>query len=156
MRRVEFIVLGTPQPQGSLRSLGKGRPTIASNRDRLEPWRQAVAAAALQGMTFHPGDGTISYLPPLTGTLRLTVTFVFRRPAGHYRTGRNAGELKASAPAYVPKRPDVDKLLRAVGDAITGVVCHDDAQLAVVHAEKHYGNAPCAHVVVEQLREERA
>jgi hypothetical protein len=31
------------------------------------------------------------------------------------------------------------------------VVCRDDAQFAVVHAEKHYGAPPCAHVVVEEM-----
>jgi hypothetical protein len=27
----------------------------------------------------------------------------------------------------------------------------DDAQLVIVQAEKHYGEPPCAHVVVEEL-----
>ena len=106
------------------------------------PWRARVEAAAVKAM-----DG----LELRTGALRLNVTFVFRRPAGHYGTGRNAGRLKPSAPLYVRTRPDADKLLRAVGDSITGIVCRDDAQLVIVHAEKHYGEPACAHIVVQEL-----
>jgi Holliday junction resolvase RusA-like endonuclease len=124
-----------------MRSLGAGRPTIAANRDHLEPWRQAVAAAATQA---------IAAGPMLAGPLELRATFVFRRPAAHYGTGRNAGKVKLSAPALVSTRPDLDKLVRAIGDALTGIIYRDDAQLAVVRAEKHYG-IPCAHLVVVEL-----
>ena len=86
-----------------------------------------------------------------TGPLELRVTFVFTRPKGHYGSGRNEGRLKPSAPLYVRTRPDVDKLVRAVADAITGIVCRDDSQLVIVHAEKHYGEPACAHLVVDEL-----
>src|SRR5262245_27972633 len=127
--RVEFTVLGEPVPQGSMRSLGAGRPTVHANRRELEPWRQAVAAAALEA---------IRGRPILVGPLELRATFVCARPKSHYRTGRHAGELKPSAPAYSATRPDLDKLLRSIGDALTGIAFRDDAQLVVVHAEKHY------------------
>ena len=143
MNRVEFVVLGEPVPQGSktvIQQKGR-RPRLIEDNPLTGPWRQAVAAAASTAMAGRR---------PLEGPLELRVTFVFRRPVGHFGTGRNAGRLKASAPLYVPKRPDADKLLRAIGDAITAIVCRDDAQLVIVHAEKHYGQ-PCAHVVVREL-----
>jgi Holliday junction resolvase RusA-like endonuclease len=115
---------------------------VREDNPATEPWRQAVRAAALTAM-----DGR----QVRTGPLRLTLTLVFHRPAGHWGSGRNAGRLKPSAPLYVRTRPDVDKCVRAVADAITGIVCRDDAQLVIVHAEKHYGEPPCAHVVVDEL-----
>lgn len=142
--RVEFTVPGEPQPQGSktvVQQRGR-RPRMFEDNPDTAPWRERVerfARAAMDGRQIR------------TGPLRMTVTFVFRRPAGHWGTGRNAGKLKPSAPLYVRTRPDVDKLVRAVGDAITGTVCRDDAQLVVVHAEKHYGDPACAHVVVDEL-----
>lgn len=142
--RVEFVVLGTPQPQGSktaIQQRGK-RPRVIEDNPQTGPWRQVVAAAALEAMD---GRGLRS------GPLRLRAVFVFRRPAGHFGTGRNAGKLKASAPLYVPKRPDLDKCLRAIGDALTGVVFRDDAQIVISIAEKHYGEPECAHVLVEEL-----
>jgi Holliday junction resolvase RusA-like endonuclease len=142
--RVEFTVLGEPQPQGSktvIQQKGR-RPRMIEDNPLTEPWRATIAKAAHAAV-----DGG----ELMTGPLRLRVVFVFPRPKGHFGTGRNEGTLKPSAPLYVRTRPDVDKLLRAVGDAITGIVCRDDAQLVEVRAEKHYGEPPCAHVVVDQL-----
>jgi Holliday junction resolvase RusA-like endonuclease len=78
--------------------------------------------------------------PPLVGPLRIEVTFAFPRPKGHYRTGRYAGELRDSSPVFCSTRPDLDKLLRALGDAITGIVVVDDAQVVAVDATKVYGS----------------
>lgn len=142
--RVTFTVLGEPQPQGSKTTVvrkGK-RPVMREDNPLTEPWRATVAAAAQRAM-----DGR----QVRTGPLRLTATFVLPRPKGHWGTGRNSGILKPSSPLYVRTRPDVDKLLRAVGDAITGIICRDDSQLVIVHAEKHYGEPACAHIVVDEL-----
>jgi crossover junction endodeoxyribonuclease RusA len=143
-RRTEFVVLGEPQPQGSKTIVQrKGRrPRVIEDNPDTVPWRERVERVARTAM-----DGQ----PAATGPLRLTATFVFRRPAGHYGTGRNSGRLKPSAPVYVRTRPDVDKLLRAIGDAITGAICRDDSQIVIAHAEKHYGEQACAHIVVEEL-----
>lgn len=141
--RVELVVLGLPEPQGSKTvARARGRSFVRDDNRDLEPWRQAVTAAALKAV-----DGR----PPMLGPLELHATFVLPRPKGHYGTGRNAGRLKPSAPLYVATRPDTDKLVRAVGDAITGVICRDDSQLVIVHAEKHYGEPPHAHLVVTAL-----
>jgi len=142
--RVEFTVVGVPQPQGSKTTVTrKGRrPVVREDNPLTGPWRSTVGAraqAAMNGRQLRAGP------------LRLRAVFVFPRPAGHFGTGRNAGKLKPSAPLYCRTRPDVDKLLRAVGDALTGIVFRDDAQLVIVEAEKHYGEPPCAHVVVEEL-----
>jgi Holliday junction resolvase RusA-like endonuclease len=141
---VTFTVLGPPQPQGS-KTTGRthtGQPYLRESNRHLQPWRQAIAAAALEAMNGHPA---------LTGPLRLHALFIFTRPANHYGTGRNAERLKPSAPPYVQTRPDTDKLLRAIGDALAGIVYRDDNQLVIVHAEKHYGTPACAHLTVEEL-----
>ena len=38
-----------------------------------------------------------------------------------------------------PGKPDIDKLLRALLDAMTGVVYVDDSQVACIWATKEYG-----------------
>ena len=48
-------------------------------------------------------------------------------------------ELKATAPA-APRRPDLDKLVRSAGDAMTGIVYVDDGQIAILSACKEYGD----------------
>jgi len=129
---IEFRVAGIPVPQGSKAThTTKAGQTFSREANRnLGPWRNAIAAAASEAMAGRP---------PLDGPLLLEATFNFPRPKSHYRTGRHVGEVKASAPVWCTTRPDLDKLLRAVGDAITGYVCHDDAQLVEVEAVKAYG-----------------
>jgi crossover junction endodeoxyribonuclease RusA len=130
MRRVVFDVHGVPAPQGSktVARTKSGRSFVRDDNPATAPWRSAVAAAA--------ADATEG--EPLTGPVQLDVVFLFPRPRSHYRTN---GQLKPSAPFHCPKRPDLDKLLRALGDALSGVALVDDAQIVAVRASKSYGPA---------------
>jgi Holliday junction resolvase RusA-like endonuclease len=141
---IRFHVAGVPAPQGSktIARTADGRPYVrADNPITLIPWRTAVATAAIEAM---------ADLPPLPGPLALDALFRFPRPKAHYRTGRNAGELKPTAPNLHHGRPDLDKLLRALGDALTGIVWTDDGQLARIQARKVYGS-PGLHAIVWTL-----
>jgi crossover junction endodeoxyribonuclease RusA len=142
-RYVVFEVAGVPQPQGSktIKRTKGGGAVVREDNPATEPWRNAVAAAAINAME----GGEL-----LAGPLLLWVEFRFPRPKAHYGTGRNAGALKASAPHWCTTRPDLDKLVRAVGDAITGVVCVDDCQLVEVEAVKVY-DPPGARVCVYEI-----
>jgi Holliday junction resolvase RusA-like endonuclease len=138
--RVEFTVHGTPAQQGSKTYVptAKGPRAKESNERALRDWRSAVSAAAHQAMNGQP---------PLHGPLRLHVEFVFPRPRAHYRTGRYAGQLKQAAPTWCDKRPDLDKLLRGLGDALTGIAIVDDAAIVQIAASKIYGS-PAAHIEI--------
>ena len=140
---VAFVVDGTPAPQGS-KTVGRsnaGGAFVREDNPALEPWRSTVAARAREAMAGRP---------PLPGPLELDVAFLFPRPRAHFGTGRNAGRLKPSAPIYCDKRPDLDKLIRAVGDALTGIVAVDDAAIVELRARKAYGS-PSAHIAVRAL-----
>lgn len=149
-----FDVQGDPVPQGSKRVLPTARgPRVVESGKGLLPWRQAVAAAAMVAAADRSTAGGYSpeELPLVAeGPVALALTFTLQRPRGHYGTGRNARKLKPSAPWYVPTRPDTDKLLRAVLDALTGVGYRDDAQVAWVRMAKVYG--PRGQLHVELLR----
>jgi Holliday junction resolvase RusA-like endonuclease len=136
---VAFVVDGEPAPQGSKTRLATGG--MREDNPATAPWRNAVATRAREAMAGRP---------PLAGPLELDVAFMFARPKGHYRTGRHAGQLKPNAPIYCDKRPDLDKLLRAVGDAIAGIVAVDDAAIVEVRARKAYGS-PSAHIAVRVI-----
>lgn len=133
---IELTVHGIPAPQGSKTPWG----TEANPNTR--PWRAAVAAEAAQAMNDRP---------LLAGPLALEVFFVFPRPKSHYRSGRHAHDLKPTAPVYHSSKPDTDKLLRAIGDSLTGTVVRDDAQLAHVRATKVYGAHACARILIREL-----
>jgi crossover junction endodeoxyribonuclease RusA len=144
MTQLAITILGEPAPQGSKTRAGTG---MREANPATAPWRATVTAAASEAMT-----GRL----PLVGPLEIRAVFVFPRPASHWGTGRNIQRLKPSAPAYRSSKPDLDKLLRAIGDALTGIAFRDDAQLVIVRAEKHYGSPPCAHIEVSEIDEREA
>jgi Holliday junction resolvase RusA-like endonuclease len=127
VNEVSFTVPGVPAPQGSKVRTKWG---VREDNPATRPWRTSVAweaTAAMQGRE------------PLTGPLFLAVTFFFPRPKNHFGSGRNSDVLKPSAPTFHTAKPDCDKLIRAIGDSLTGIVCRDDSQIAVVMAYKMYG-----------------
>lgn len=133
MSSVTFTVRGFPAPQGSKRAIVNrysGKAALIESSKRVKPWRADVREAAITAM----GDPMFM----LRGPLYVELEFRLPRPKGHYRTGIHAGELKPSAPEHLAGKPDIDKLARAVLDAITGIVWTDDAQVTQLHAVKRY------------------
>lgn len=142
---VRFTVPGLPAPQGSKRVV-RGR-LIDANHAALRPYRAAVAAAAAKAVGLPLDDpdalqGALEGHTPVREPVAVELRFGLPRPAGHWGTGRNAGVLKPSAPAYPAVKPDVDKLTRAVLDALTGVVWVDDAQVVRLYTDKVYAAMP--------------
>lgn len=130
MTIVRFTVAGRAAPQGSKTRLAGGG--FRESSKRVAPFRRAVAGQARQAYT----DG------PVDVPVELRVTFRVGRPRGHYGTGRNAGELKPSAPTFWPtslgQPGDLDKLVRAVSDGLSGIVIRDDVLIVKISAAKVY------------------
>ena len=124
---IQFTVYGLPVPQGSKKVIGKNVIEMADAR--LRSWRQDVAATAREAM-----KGASPYVEPVD----VRLMFWLPRPQAHYGTGRNAGKLKASAPIVPAVSPDLDKLTRAVLDALTGIVFRDDKQVVGMTLSKLY------------------
>ena len=116
---VEFRVLGLPAPQGSKRHVGNG--ILVESSRALPSWRAEVAEAAQR----------VAPDRPLDCPLRLTVRFRFPMPGSRRVALRRAG--------IAPKTtaPDLDKLVRAVGDALAdGGLIASDARLCELVASK--------------------
>lgn len=129
-----FVVEGRPVPQGSMTASYNRKLGVAHvhhvQGTALAMWRASIREAAKQA------GATLSPQP-----LVVRVTFGMPRPKSHmqWRAGK-----------YVPKMqhyydrpssaPDLDKLVRAVLDALTGLCYPDDSQVVVIHAEKVYGD----------------
>lgn len=117
-------VYGQPAPQGSKRHVGGGR-MVESNEKTLRPWREAVKEAARQVID-RAVDESFS---PLRGPLRIEVIFTLRKPTSAPKRRRT----------WPDRKPDADKLLRGVFDALVdaGVVV-DDAQFVDARAVKTF------------------
>jgi crossover junction endodeoxyribonuclease RusA len=127
-RSLTFRAFGVPITQGSMNAYRRGdRIVLTHSRQReLEQWRADVAEAAYVA-------GSLGGWPLGTSLhVALSLRFMFRRPASHMN---RAGQAR---PAYGAAMPgaDLDKLTRAVLDALTGVLYDDDRRVIVIHARK--------------------
>lgn len=151
MKPLIFTVFGKAVGAGS-KSIGMTkdkrpfvRPPTGKHGSDPKAWKESVAQVAGEAMN---GSGLF------VGPLRVSFTFYRPRPSSHFGTGRNAGKLKPSAPAYPTGKPDVLKVARAVEDALTGVVYRDDAQIVFEVLEKRYGEPARVEVTIVPLRPE--
>jgi len=83
---------------------------------------------------------------PSREPLALSLCCVFPRPKNHFRTGRHAGLLKSPSPYWYAGTPDLDNIVKFVGDAFNGIFWHDDRQLVRVSVSSVYGPRPGIHV----------
>jgi crossover junction endodeoxyribonuclease RusA len=116
---LRFTVYGTPAPQGSKRHVGGGRMIEASTR--LAPWREAVAWSARRALP--------KGWQPLDEPVLVVADFRSPRPASARHLVWNA------------RRPDLDKLLRAICDSLVPIVLVDDARIVGLVAHKRYATA---------------
>jgi crossover junction endodeoxyribonuclease RusA len=127
---IRFFVPGEPIPQGSVRGFARGgRVVITSDNPRLHAWRQVVALYAAQ---HRPAQ-------LLDGPLHVALAFAMPRPPSVPRTKRRMPTCK----------PDIDKMERAIFDALTGVIWVDDARVTSVTKSKRYADDVAVGVVVE-------
>lgn len=132
--RVHFFVPGDPKPQGSKKHVGRG--IMVESCKKLPAWRSLVSQIASTTMM---GDR------PFDGPIHLDVTFIFGRPKSHF----TKKGLRPNAPTFFNKAPDTDKLIRAIGDAGTGILWTDDKLIISIAARKIYGDIPGAKVSFE-------
>lgn len=135
-------VYGIPQPKGSKTAFVRnGRAVLVDgrrkeSREAFTSWRHAVTDAAQRWLETHGAPA------PLDGPLQMTVVFHLPRPAS---TPRRV--------AWPAKKPDLDKLTRAVFDACTGLLFVDDSRICTLAASKRYadGRPPGCTITVEVL-----
>lgn len=116
MNEVFFTVPGVAVPKGS-RSMFRGRSVESSKR--WPEWKERVQGYALEARTKQlPGRRFVD-------SVQLTTTFLMPRPK------------RARHPHHI-FRPDLDKLVRGICDALTGIIWMDDSQVTVIMAVKRY------------------
>jgi Holliday junction resolvase RusA-like endonuclease len=145
-RELSFTVYGTPAPAGSKKAFViKGKPVIVDASGAAgRQWRNAVQAAAIQAT--QEAGWRVTKVP-----LSFELTIELRRPQSHYNS---KGTLRQQAPEWPTVRPDLTKLVRAIEDALTGIVWHDDAQIVTQRISKHYvmeGTGPRVVIRVQEL-----
>lgn len=126
---IEFEVPGKPRPQGSKRHVGNGR--MIESSQYVAAWRELVAVMAHQAMK-QQGVLPFSKGDPVC----LSVDLFFARPKCQFKKSG----LKPDAPLMHTQKPDVDKVARAVLDALTGIVFADDSQVIRLAIVKNWSD----------------
>jgi Holliday junction resolvase RusA-like endonuclease len=131
--RIEFVVRGVAIPKGSTKAFmrpGLRFPVVTADNTKTKPWQEQVRMMAQEEAP------RLLWL----GAVRLEVGFFLPRPKS----------LPKKVLRHV-RKPDLDKLLRAIKDALKGVIYRDDAQVVSVVTSKEYAETPFVRVIVEEL-----
>jgi len=140
---IEFFVAGDPVPQGSTKAfyIKKLERVVTTHTNaNTESWRNRIATEAqhtneLRPQSFFTDDRRMGY--------EVSLEFVFNRPKSTPKKWR-----------LNTKRPDLDKLVRAVLDGITSILIPDDSQVVRICAGKCYGEAdqsPGLHICIRKV-----
>lgn len=137
--RLHFEVPGQPQ--------GKGRPRFVRATGRAytpaktESYEATVRLFASQAMA---GRGLFEARQPLM----CLVEARFAVPASWSKRKQAQAHTRILHPTG---KPDCDNILKVLGDALNGVVWHDDAQVVLWTCQKVYGDAPGLEVEVRPM-----
>lgn len=123
---LSFVVLGEPTPEGSTRAYYikalDRTVTTHQNKKSLGAWRNRVATEAqraLEGREWKC-DSASAYT--------VNVEFVLSRPAS----------IPEHRRVHPTVKPDIDKLVRAINDALTSILFTDDCQVVSMTMSKEY------------------
>lgn len=126
---INVFVEGRPVPQGSKNAMpgGRGRTNLVESNDKkLRAWQNTIVRAVQDdgGEPLHRFDRNEP----------VGMQLIFAMP----RTSRLPKTDRVPDPPHTVK-PDLDKLVRAVGDALTKAeVIGDDAQIDDTYSRKRY------------------
>lgn len=126
---------------------GKGRPRFSSRGGSVRAFTPAKTVSyenliALAGQSAMDGQSLIE------GPVQITVHANFQIPKSWSQKKRTAA---GSSFIYHTGKPDADNIVKAVGDALNGIVWKDDSQIAWLGVSKVYAETPGLVVHVERL-----
>lgn len=121
---IEFRVEGQPIPQGSMKVFNGH--VVHSQGSALAVWRSAISYSARKAGAF-----------PKKDAMTITMAFIMQKP-------------KTVKRDYPTVPPDLDKLIRAVLDALTAVAYVDDSQVCEIYATKGYGLVPGVRIQIAE------
>jgi len=139
-----FFVAGDPQPKGSTRSFYVKkieRVVTTTTNKNTKQWQLRIATEAQHAnesrqLSFFRPDKDFGY--------EVEALFLFSRPKSLSK------KIKANT-----KRPDLDKLVRALLDGLADILLPDDSQVTSIKAAKRYiepGETPGAEIRLRRTR----
>ena len=132
---IEFTVYGEAKPKGSTRAFVVNNKAITTtNNPNAKDWQKLVALSAQE---HRPPGG------PFVGAVQLYADFYFQRPQS----------VSVKKRPFHTVKPDLDKLVRNIGDALKGIVYAEDARIVSITARKMYDDTPRVEIMVIPIQE---
>ena len=147
-----FDVIGPPATKGSGRAYtvrrkdGRIGVRVTADHAGLKAWERSISTAALAWRASQREP----VIPP---GVPVKLVLAFRLPRPHTYSSKRYASGLLEAPPHTTK-PDLDKLIRAVKDALTGVCYADDSQVVCVEAIKRYHDLALGEPVGVRIRVE--
>ena len=132
----EQTIYGEPiaQPRARVALRGKHIHAYTPSKHPINGWKDTLRLTAQKWVT----DGGKMIARP--SSVEIMLDFYFLPPQC----------MKLKETAEHTKKPDLDNLIKAVTDALNGVVYEDDSQISCIYAEKLYtpGNDPRVEILI--------
>lgn len=133
---ITFIVPGKPVGKGRPRAAARGKHITLYTPQKTANYESTVALAANQAMAGNP---------LITGPVEALMTIVLPVPVSWSKRK----QADALAGTVMPtSKPDMDNVVKAIFDAINGIVWTDDVQVVGLRVRKVYGAIPRVQVTV--------
>lgn len=144
--KIAFFANGDPKGQPRVKASRRGNFVHMYTPKVADEWKRNVALAAKAAIGF-PSK-------PTGGHVYVKIAAYFPRPKSHYRTGKNADTVKATAPQYHYGKPDCDNVAKAILDALTPVgIWNDDAQVNHLVVLKRWANGSAGAAIEIEFEE---
>lgn len=136
---VSFFVPGQPVGKGRPRAARRGSHIQVYTPEKTSSYESLVATAA---------HGAMRGAEPIRGACHVDMDIRLMVPMSWSAKRRNQA---LEGLVFPTKKPDLDNILKAVFDAINGIVWEDDVQAVYVQAVKRYSAVPGVHVNVKSV-----
>ena len=136
---IHFSVPGEPQ--------GKGRARAARRGDSIAMITPAktVAYESLIGMC---ANTAMRGRPPLAGQVHLELLAYFSVPISWSQKKRDQALQGTVRPG---KKPDLDNVIKAIGDGANGIAWADDSQIVEIRSGKWYATTPRVEITFHEV-----
>jgi Holliday junction resolvase RusA-like endonuclease len=142
MPALVITIRGKAEAAGSKRGFVRGgRVQIVDANPNAKSWKAQVRDTAAEALA------RAGRMPLIPGPLFLDVVEYRVRPQGHYTTTGNLSAEGRRKP-FPTSAPDRGKTLRALEDALSGVLYFDDSQVVDGRVAKRWGSAAQTVVIV--------
>ncbi len=134
--RIWFFVPGPPRGKGRPRAARMGKRIRLYTDDKTVSYESTVALAASRAMASRA---------PIQGPVSVSMSIALPIPASWSKKK----QAQALSGQLLPTgKPDADNVVKAVFDAINGIVWGDDTQVTDARITKRYGDIPGVSVAV--------